>query len=182
MWLIAMKGFAGSGKSTLARALSRELGWPLIDKDDIRDLLDNQTQAAGPLAYATMFNIARRQLLQGLSVICDSPLTGNISYERAQAIARDALASLAVVECVCPDEALWQQRIDSRKTLQLPAHHQTDWHAYQWLLSQSQLQEHQYPITHPHLVVDTTQPLQECVTATLAWLDGLKPSPPEEAL
>jgi predicted kinase len=48
MWLIVMKGFAGSGKSTLARALSRELGWPLVDKDDVKDLLDGHVQAAGP--------------------------------------------------------------------------------------------------------------------------------------
>jgi shikimate kinase len=41
MWLIAMKGFAGSGKSTLGRALSREFGWPLVDKDDVKDLLDS---------------------------------------------------------------------------------------------------------------------------------------------
>lgn len=86
MWFIAMKGFAGSGKSVLSRALGKQLGWPVIDKDDVKDLLDGHAQAAGPLAYQIMFNIARRQLLQGLNVICDSPLTGNISYERAQKI------------------------------------------------------------------------------------------------
>lgn len=179
MWLIAMKGFAGSGKSTLARALSRELGWPLIDKDDVKDLLDGHVQAAGPLAYAIMFNIARRQLLQGLDVICDSPLTGTISYERAQFAAKEALASLAIVECLCSDESLWQQRINGRKTLQLPAHHQTDWDAYQRLLRQSQFQEHQYPITHSHVVVDTAQPLHHCLTSLLAWLDHPKPSSEE---
>lgn len=180
MWLIAMKGFAGSGKSTLARVLSRELGWPLIDKDDVKDLLDGSVQAAGPLAYAIMFNIARRQLLQGLNVICDSPLTGNISYERAQLAAQEALASLAIVECLCSDEPLWQQRINDRKALQLPAHHQTDWDAYQLLLRQSQFQEHQYPITHPHVVVDTAQPLHQCLTSILSWLDRLKLSASEE--
>jgi predicted kinase len=173
-WLIAMKGLAGSGKSTLAHALSRELGWPLIDKDDVKDLLDSYMQAAGPLAYEVMYNIARRQLLQGLNVICDSPLTGNISYERAQSAATQTQASLAIVECICSDEVLWQQRINDRKTHQLPAHHQTDWDAYQRLLRQSQFQEHHYPITHPHLVVDTAQPLHSCLTTVLAWLDRIK--------
>ena len=171
MWLIVMKGLAGSGKSTLGRALSRQLGWPLIDKDDAKDLLDGHAPAAGPLAYAIMFNIARRQLLQGLNVICDSPLTGSISYERAQKIAIETHASLAVVECICSGENLWKQRINDRKALQLPAHHQTDWDAYQLLLGQSQFQEHLYSITHPHLVVDTAQPLQECLTLVLTWLD-----------
>lgn len=178
MWLMAMKGFAGCGKSTLARTLSRELGWPMIDKDDVKDILDGRVQAAGPLAYEIMFNIARRQLLQGLSVICDSPLTGSVSYERAQRTATEARASLVIVECICSDESLWQLRIDDRKTLQLPAHHQTDWHAYQSLLRQSQFQEHQYLITHPHMVIDTAQPLQQCLTSILSWLDHLKHLPP----
>ncbi len=122
-----MKGLAGTGKSTLGRALSRELGWPLIDKDDVKDLLDGHAPAAGPLAYRIMFNIARRQLLQGLSVICDSPLTGSISYERVEGIVAETHACLAVLECFCSDESLWRQRITGRKALQLPAHHQTNW-------------------------------------------------------
>ena len=40
--LLALKGPPGSGKTTLARAISRQLRWPLIDKDDIRDLTDNE--------------------------------------------------------------------------------------------------------------------------------------------
>lgn len=172
MWLIAMKGFAGSGKSTLSRALSKHLGWPLIDKDDIKDLLDDHAQNAGPLAYMIMFNIARRQLLQGLNVICDSPLTGNISYERAQKIVTETQTSLVVLECVCSDEALWKQRIKGRKTLHLPAHHQTDWDTYQAFIRQPHLQEN-YSITHPHLIIDTAQPLHICLHNVILWLEPL---------
>jgi adenylate kinase family enzyme len=39
-------GAPGSGKSTLARALGCTLGWPLIDKDDVRDLLTDATPYA----------------------------------------------------------------------------------------------------------------------------------------
>jgi predicted kinase len=180
MWLIAMKGFAGSGKSALSRALGKQLGWPVIDKDDVKDLLDGYAQAAGPLAYEIMFNIARRQLLQGLNVICDSPLTGNISYERAQGIATETQASLAILECVCSDESLWKQRISSRKTLQLPAHHQTDWNTLQIFLRQPSLQEH-FSIACPHLIVDTAQPLHQCLTSTRAWLEHLQQSSYEGA-
>ncbi len=147
MWLIAMKGMAGCGKSTLARALSRELGWPLIDKDDIKDLLDGHAQASGPLSYAIMFNI-----------------------EKARSAARETHASLAIIECICSDESRWMQRIDDRKRLPLPAHHQTDWEAYQLLIQLSQGQEQHYPITHPHLVVDTVQSLDGCLTQVTKWL------------
>src|SRR5258708_7538181 len=37
MWLIALKGLAGTGKSTLGRALSKQLGWPLLDKAHVKD-------------------------------------------------------------------------------------------------------------------------------------------------
>jgi predicted kinase len=167
-----MKGFAGCGKSTLSRALSKELGWPLVDKDDVKDLLDGRASAAGPLAYEIMFNVARRQLLQGMNVICDSPLTGNISYERAQTIAAETHASLGIIECVCSDEALWSYRINSRKTLRLSAHHQTNWEKMQ-ALRQSYLQE-DYSITHPHLIIDTVRPLQECLTEVIGWLEHIK--------
>lgn len=172
MWLIVMKGFAGSGKSTLSRALSTQLGWPVIDKDDVKDLLDGQAQAAGSLAYEIMFNIARRQLLLGLNVICDSPLTGNISYARAQRIAVETHASLAILECTCSNESLWKQRIEGRKALQLPDHHQTDWNTYHMFLRQSSSQE-MYAIAHPHLIVDTAQPLHECLTLVNTWLKKL---------
>jgi predicted kinase len=148
MWLVTMKGYSGCGKSTLSRALSRELGWPLIDKDDVRDLLDGPAPIAGGLAYDIMFNIARRQLLQGLNVICDSPLTGSISYEHAQAIAIEAHASLGIIECHCSDNSLWKQRINARQALHLPAHHQTDWDALQDFLRQPHLQA-SYSIAYP---------------------------------
>jgi predicted kinase len=180
MWFIAMKGLAGSGKSALSRALGKQLGWPVIDKDDVLDLLDGHAQAAGPLAYEIMFNIARRQLLQGLNVICDSPLTGNIGYERAQGTARETHASLAVLECVCSDESLWKQRINGRKAFQLPAHHQTDWDTFQIFLRQPFVQE-MYSIAHPHLIVDTVLSLHESLASVSAWLKHLKPPPYEGA-
>jgi predicted kinase len=172
MWLIMMKGLAGSGKSTLSRALSRHLGWPLIDKDDVRDLLDDHILAAGGLAYDIMFNIARRQLSQGLSVICDSPLTGGMAYEHAQSLAGETHASLAIVECYCSDESLWRQRINDRMALQLPTHHQTDWEAFQVFRRQHHAQGDD-AITHPHLMVDTVKSLHECLTEVLEWFDQL---------
>jgi len=49
MWMIALKGFSGSGKSTLGRALSRQLGWPIIDKDDIKLLSEANYPINDPL-------------------------------------------------------------------------------------------------------------------------------------
>ena len=170
--LIAMKGLAGSGKSMLSYTLSKHLSWPLIDKDDVRDLLDDAHPGVGGLAYDIMFNIARRQLLQGLNAICDSPLTSSIAYEHAQTIATESNASLVVIECVCSDEVLWRQRINARKSLALPAHHQTDWGKFQ-SYRQFYISQVNYPIVHPQFVVDTVRPLQECLAQVTAWLANL---------
>jgi predicted kinase len=101
MWLIVMKGPPGSGKSTIARSLSEELACPLIDKDDIRDLLLGDELVASGRSYDIMFHVTRHQLFQGLSVICDSPLTSEIGYQRAQTIAAETNAVLVILECVC---------------------------------------------------------------------------------
>lgn len=168
-WLLALKGHAGCGKSTLGRALSSRLGWPIIDKDDIKDILDGHTTEAGPLAYETMFNVVRRQLLQGLNVICDSPLAYRLGYEKVRQIAAEAHARLIVIECYCSDEREWSRRINARKALHLSAHHQVDWDAMQAYLA-SVRQESSYPISDPYLRVDTVRPLEESVDEVQEWL------------
>ncbi len=170
MWFIVLKGLPGCGKSTVGRALSRRLGWPLIDKDDIKDILDSQVPESGRLAYETMLNVARRQLLQGLNVICDSPLNFPMTYEKARSIANETWATLAVIECRCSDLQAWQSRIDARKELHLPAHHQTDWQALQALLPQMRTTA-SYPISDLHLIMDTVRPLSEVVDEIVMWLE-----------
>lgn len=172
MWLIAMKGFSGCGKSALSRALGKQLGCPVIAKDDIKDILDGHTPEAGDLAYETMFNVARRQLLQGLDVICDSPLTYPRSYEKAQSVAAETHAALVIVECMCSDEHEWSRRINGRKQLHLPAHHQTDWDALQSNRAKTE-RIMDYPISHPRIIVDTVRPLGDIVAEIAQWLGHL---------
>jgi predicted kinase len=170
LMLITMKGPPGSGKSALARALSHRLRWPLIDKDDIRDLTDNEPPG---LSYNVMLNIARRQLLQGLSVICDSPLGYRRTYDSATRIAAETGATLAIVECHCPDLALWRSRIEARQTLSLPAHHTTTWAAVE-AFQQRTIADGGFTITRSHLIVDTTRPLAELCDHVLQWLALLR--------
>jgi predicted kinase len=170
LWLLVFKGPAGTGKSTLARALGRRLGWPVVDKDDVKDVLDGHTREAGGLAYDVMWRVARRQLLQDLSVVCDSPLTFARGYERAERLAQEAGARLAIIECACADEGTWRARIEGRKALALPAHHQTDW--IEFCLSSASLPL-PYPIVAPQLVLDTMRDLFTLVGECVNWLGQL---------
>jgi predicted kinase len=149
MVLLLMKGSPGTGKSAVARELGRRLGWPVIDKDDIRDHLPDEL---GGTSYAAMLSIASTQLSLGLSVIADSPLGYGQSYQRALEVAGER-AQVFIVETICSDEEEWRQRIAERVTKQLADHHATNWDKVEAFLSRSA--QDPFTITVPRIVVDT---------------------------
>lgn len=167
--LLLMKGPPGGGKSTLARELGRRLRWPVIDKDDVRDLLPD---AIGGISYEAMLAIARRQLQLGLSVIADSPLGYGESYRRAISLAAECGARVAVIECVCSDETIWRQRIEARRGMGLATHHTTVWTQVEDFFARTASDP--YTIDVAHLVVDTAGPDVRAITETvLTWLRTL---------
>ena len=70
-----------------------------------------------------MLRLVERQLAQGLSVTCDSPLTYARVYEELRASADRHGASLLVIACNCGDETVWRQRIQGRKLLKIGRAH-----------------------------------------------------------
>jgi predicted kinase len=121
--LVAMRGLPGVGKSALARSVSVELGWPVLDKDDIKDVLHGRVDAADELAYDLLFWLARRQLRLGLSVVCDSPLQYPGVHALAVRAAAEASARLVVLECALGDAGEHQRRIEARG----PSNRGRDW-------------------------------------------------------
>ena len=178
-WLIAMKGHPATGKSVVAQALAQRLRIPLIDKDDIKDVVLGLPDA-NALAYAAMWQIVATQLTVGLSVIAVSPLSYPEGYERARAIARQHAARLLVVETVLP-EAEWRRRLDARDPAN-SAHKIRGWEAMQAMLRQY-AGCWQYPIApEHHLMVDTSAPPDLAVERILARLaaNRLDPKPATE--
>jgi adenylate kinase family enzyme len=91
--ILLLKGHPGSGKSTLGRAISRCLKWPLIDKDDAKDILNAALAEAdiNEISYRIMFAIGRTQLECGASVIFDCPFARAELYMRAVQLAQVGL-------------------------------------------------------------------------------------------
>lgn len=169
MILIALKGHPGSGKSAVAHALGHRRSIPVIDKDDIKDLLVGHPDPGG-LAYVTMYRIARRQLLLGLNVICDSPLSEEQGYLAAHRIATEMHAKLVVIECICTSPIIWRQRIEQRAALGEPAHDIASWSDLERHMERRRESYH-YPILDPHLVIDTVRPHEIVLEEVFTWID-----------
>lgn len=165
--LVVMKGHPATGKSTLARALARRFGWPLIDKDDVKDHTLG-LPGGNELAYRILWQVVATQLALGLNVIVDSPLAYPVGYATAQALATNVDARLLVVETRL-DEAEWRRRLDARSP------DESTHKIRGWAAMQRQLQQYagcwQYTIApEHHLVVDTTQPEDFLVGLVQQWL------------
>eukprot|EP00879_Flechtneria_rotunda_P022465 GHRR01023716.1.p1 GENE.GHRR01023716.1~~GHRR01023716.1.p1 ORF type:complete len:199 (+),score=56.92 GHRR01023716.1:83-679(+) len=168
--LVLMKGHPGVGKSTLARHICKDLGWPLIDKDDAKDILQTlpaevlQSFDANQLSYDITFSYCQTQLLLGISTVVDCPLARSQLYDQAVNIAAQCGAAVAVVDCIAGNEAVWQQQIEARAAQQQAAlhgaHKPQTWQDIQQLLNRYNncwqwTTNGERAIQH-HLLIDTT--------------------------
>ena len=137
-----------------------------MDKDDFSDVLIGHVERYGPLAYGAMFSVSRSLLAQGFSVICDSPLRGQIGYLNATKLADEVGAKLRVITCTCSDETLWRERLDRTRR---PAHILKTWEDLE-RYKEKALADFDYVIDAPTLEVDMVQPLRDTVEEVITWL------------
>ena len=170
--LIVFAGMLGTGKTSLARAVARQLRAVYLDKDTIKECAldlaeriksDQVRQLADPLSYDLLVDLARDNLSLGLPVVLDSPAGYQAFRERVKGLARSAKVELRLIECICTDEKLLRQRVESRAD-DLPAHRTRDWTTYQH--EQTQFER----LTERRLVVDTAESLSLNVRKVLAYL------------
>ncbi len=168
--LAALRGMRGIGKSALAREVGRELGWPLLDKDDIKAVVYGRTQVADEVSYDLLFRLARRQLQQGLNVLVDSPLMHRGLYELASRTAREAGGRLVVLDCVLTDESEHRRRLDGRATNNPPP----EWAIREWAAyidyRDRALPRSDYVIDVLHQVIDLSQPIPVAALQAVSWL------------
>jgi adenylylsulfate kinase len=168
--LITLAGLPGSGKSVLAHALEQALPAAVLDKDRVRAALFppeeiEYTARQDDLCMEAVYQAAAFLLRKGRSVILDGRLYARVyQVERLLAFAREVNTPLKLIECIAPDEVIRRRmEVDVAEGLH-PARNRT-------FAMYHQIKDAADPITFPHLVVDTSRPLEECVKECLAYCE-----------
>ncbi|MDL2342712.1 ATP-binding protein [Deinococcus sp. MIMF12] len=105
--LLVVSGLPASGKTHLGSRLARELGWPLVSKDEYKAILHDHllglTRAqAGPLSFELMYHVAGVVLAAGGSVVLETHFYRGMSESKIEGLARAHGAKLVQLFCEAP--------------------------------------------------------------------------------
>jgi predicted kinase len=165
LYLIVMAGLPGTGKSALARALVKELGAIVLNKDVLREVMFSREKVKystqqDDLVVAYMLKQAAQILDTGKTVILDGrPFSRKYQIEEVSKFADKMCVPLRMVLCTCPEETAIE-RIESSVGKHPAMNRNAE--LYQQL-------KHEFePIQIEHLEVDTSQSLQNCLEKCLS--------------
>lgn len=165
--LVLLRGLPGSGKSTLAQALAPRIGAVVLNKDAVRAALfpgetTEYTTEQDDFVIGLMLEAARWHLRRR-SVILDGRVHGRRQQvERIVRFAHEAGAELRIIECRVPREtAITRVSTCSGHPAKNRDAQLVDEQIAKW-----------EPLDDPHLVLDTTGPLSECLGQVIEWLQA----------
>lgn len=159
--IVLMAGLPGTGKSTLARSLAERTGGCVVSKDQIRAALfspeeieystaqddfcmEVMLQTAG---FLLQKNPERRIFLDGRT------FSRRYQINRVLKFADELAQPWAILECTCSEES-------ARRRLALDPDHLARNRTFSLYL---EVKAHFEPIAHPKTIIDTDQPLEQCV-------------------
>lgn len=173
--LIVITGSPGSGKTTLSATLQRELGYPLLRRDALKEILMDrlgvtnraESRRLGTAAWSLMYAMLD-QFAGRAPVIVES----NFSMDRDETNLAPIVALSSSVALHCEtDLATIQRRIAARKgsTDRHPGHFDD----IAWLELERRLWDGQYEpldLPCPTLRIDTTDGLNPDLAAILSFI------------
>ena len=179
-FLLQMAGRSGAGKTTLANAIGKATGAVVIDHDAVKSrMLDFglQWDLAGRAAYQADFAFASSCLQQGHSVILDSACRFDFIARTGMELAQRYAACYGQIECQLSDQDEVRRRMANRSV------DRSQWTAINAPPADapasafiSEHGEDLWASVHPRtpwLPLDMSQPLEETLTAAIAYLEKL---------
>ena len=109
--LLVVSGLPAAGKTHLGTQLASLLGWPLVSKDDYKEILHDAlpelTRAqAGPLSFEIMYHVAGVILAAGGHVVLETHFYRGLSEPKIMALAQQHSAELRQIFCHAPLQEL----------------------------------------------------------------------------
>jgi SHS2 domain-containing protein/predicted kinase len=162
--LVVLSGLPGSGKSYLARHLQPHLSATIIETDFVRRILFSKPRYTGPESgwvYAVCHELIARRLQSGQNVIFDATNLLEYSRQDLYCIVERVHARIIVIRVVAPGNVI-RERLRRRVQQPRPGQYSdADVAVYE------KLRETEQPIRHQHLVIDTTQDIEQNVQRIL---------------
>ena len=116
-WLIVVTGQPAAGKSTLAAWLGRQLRWPVISKDGIKEILFDElgwrdrewSRTLGRASVELLYYFAAIQLEAGISAILDNAFHRELASPPLQALERRYRANVLQIICQADPAVLFER-------------------------------------------------------------------------
>lgn len=169
--IVLMAGLPGTGKSTLARELARRTAGRVLSKDEIRHALF----AADEIDYSSrqddfcqqvMLEAAEyllRQKPKQFLFLDGRTFSRRYQIENVGNFAASLHQDWRILECLCSEETAKRRLEQQSAAGEHPAENR-DWQLY------LRVKERFEAITLPKVMIDTDQPLEDCVAKALAAL------------
>jgi predicted kinase len=173
--IILMAGLPGTGKTTLACELVRATKGALLSKDEIRSsIFSPPGSAQSDIEYSVQQDDFVTELMlesaeyllkknSDRKIFMDGrPFSRTYQIERTLKFATELNQPWRIIECICSDDTA-RRRLDFEADPQHPAGNR-NFGLYR------EVKRRFEPITHSKTVVDTDQPLENCIKQALATI------------
>jgi predicted kinase len=156
--LVVLGGLPGSGKTTIGRSVAETLAAAYVRIDALEAAMWRagiaRDQPTGLAAYVVAEAVAEGCLRTGSRVVVDAVNPVEAARQSWRDLASRTHSPLRVIEVVCSDQVEHRRRVETRSA-DLEGHHVPTW---------AEVIGREYePWDEPRLVIDTSQPLTDCL-------------------